>query len=250
MEWNCFYKRVIEQAPSGFQEGEYKGLATKDYQLITEKRFQYKHCVDVLHQVAKFDPFVDEEARRVAVATTVASVSNPNDDDEEEPSSSTMTNAKARSPAVNSTTNAMGSKLVRPIGTKKAKQLVKLEAASQFTHDKQLDVLERVATANTQIAFNLEKKNQILHLSQLVSVHNTLGNKAKAAEYAAELESLFALKSNEPAASSITVTVPTVPDFVDVPSPPHHDDHDIGNDGDDGVPERMEIEVPELPDGT
>jgi hypothetical protein len=57
-EWNPFYKKIVEAPPSGTMKDNWISLTPEEYNNQYGRRFLFEHCVEILHQLPKFDPMI------------------------------------------------------------------------------------------------------------------------------------------------------------------------------------------------
>jgi hypothetical protein len=57
-EWNPFYKRIAEASPGGTTKQDWVRTASEEYVDQYGRRFSFEHCVDMLHELPKFDAMV------------------------------------------------------------------------------------------------------------------------------------------------------------------------------------------------
>jgi hypothetical protein len=111
-----YYKQVKEYPPSGTTEEEWYKIAADNYDRDAEGHaFVFSHCVKVLHQLAKFNPMVDEVNRSSDVAVEVV-------DGDKKPASS-----------VNKIGAPMGASLKWPPGSKRAKKELLLRDSTSLS---------------------------------------------------------------------------------------------------------------------
>jgi hypothetical protein len=101
--YNRYYKQVKECPPSGTTEEEWYKIAADNYRDAEGRAFVFIHCVEVLHQLPKFNPMIDDADRSSDV------VAEDSDAD------------KKPAASVNKIGAPMGASLKRPPGSKKAK---------------------------------------------------------------------------------------------------------------------------------
>jgi hypothetical protein len=96
--YNVCYRRVKSAKPSGTTEDDIHDKACGEYLDSYGKPFQFKHCLDYLWTVPKFDPMVaeDEDTEEVVVQLD-------DDDDDDQPVEVTK-----HLEGVNRTLDAMG----------------------------------------------------------------------------------------------------------------------------------------------
>jgi hypothetical protein len=56
--WNPFYKRICDCPPSGVPKEKWPEIASESFLEEKNRPFKFPHCVDILHQLPKFDPIV------------------------------------------------------------------------------------------------------------------------------------------------------------------------------------------------
>jgi len=205
MEWNPYFRRIKEKSPSGVLEMEYIQKASEEFMNMTGKPFPYEHCVEILHVLPKFDPFVMEDDKW--------SLGSDNEDID----STAFDDGKK--PTANQTTAAMGSRLQRPMGTKAAKKLAAQEKTKHEQNETHVRALQSLAAANEAIAASINRKSDISRLTNLVQIWTNIGNMEKATEYAVQLENLMLpsdASSEIPMVSSGTIpkSMGTVPESV------------------------------------
>jgi hypothetical protein len=61
--YNRYYKQVKECPPSGTTEEEWYKIAADNYRDAEGHAFAFIHCVEVLHQLPKFNPMIDDADR-------------------------------------------------------------------------------------------------------------------------------------------------------------------------------------------
>ena len=109
--FNRYFKQVKEEKPSGVPESHYPEIAADRFKEEKKRKFKHLHCIEILQQLPKFDPMVEDEVIEI-------------DDDDDD--ASKMTSASM----VNKVGKPMGSDLERPMGSKKAKKQHKDENSS------------------------------------------------------------------------------------------------------------------------
>lgn len=196
-EWNPFYKRVAEAPPSGTTKAEWIQLASENYSDQYERTFNFEHCVEILHKIPKFDPMIGDKS-----------------DDEEH-----ILEEDGSPAAVNRTTVAMASKLERPIGNKKAKQIQKMEKDDKSMIamlSKQQAGMNKIAVSNENIAQALEEKNRIKsrqmkinNLWKRLDFYEKKGNDHKVGDIMEQIEALENQEETSMSTEEVAKKVPT-----------------------------------------
>jgi hypothetical protein len=57
-EWNPFYKSIAQAPPSGTTKEDWISIASEEYNNQYGRRFSFQHCIEILHQLLKFDPMI------------------------------------------------------------------------------------------------------------------------------------------------------------------------------------------------
>jgi hypothetical protein len=110
--YNRYYKQVKECPPSGTTEEEWYKIAADNYRDAEGHSFAFLHCVEILHQLPKFNPMIDDADRSSDV------VAEDSDAD------------KKPAASVNKIGAPMGASLKRLQGSKKAKKELLLRDTS------------------------------------------------------------------------------------------------------------------------
>jgi hypothetical protein len=108
-KFNKFYRNLKTQNKSGWTKDDYIEEAARLYEEEEGKPFRFSLCVEVLHQVPKFDPMVDQEESGVAIKR------------------------------VNNARLPQGAAINRPIGSKKAKMVQYLKESGIVISDSTAD---------------------------------------------------------------------------------------------------------------
>lgn len=200
-EWNPFYKKIATDPPSGTPKEQWPGLASELYLDQYGRKFQFEHCVEILHQLPKFDPMVDDVS----------------DDDED------LLDYDGQPVPVNNTTLAMGSNMERPIGNKKAKQLEKDDKSLATFLSNQQDNMNKLATSNEHIAKAMDKKNRIqqrqLKINSLWKQHDYYdrkGNELRADEIMDKINALLEEEEEEGRSTSTEELKKKIPKAIDL----------------------------------
>jgi hypothetical protein len=113
--YNKYYKQVKECPPSGVNtEEEIQKVAADNYRDAEGHAFPFPHCVEVLHQLPKFNPMVDDADRSADFAA------EDSDGD------------KKHAASINKIGAPMGASLKQPPGSKRAKNELPLERHELF----------------------------------------------------------------------------------------------------------------------
>jgi hypothetical protein len=110
--YNRYYKQVKECPSSGTTEEEWYKIAADNYRDAEGHAFVFIHCVEVLHQLPKFNPMIDDANRSSDVVAEDSDVD------------------KKPAASVNKIGAPMGASLKRPPGSKKAKKELLLRDTS------------------------------------------------------------------------------------------------------------------------
>jgi hypothetical protein len=142
-----FWKRAHDAPPSGVAtEEEIIEKACEEYHDFYEKKFPFVKCLQVLKGLSNFHPSSYKDLSEDAVIDLVEqNLSNNHEGDGD------------KKPApVNKITAAMGLGLTRPIGTKKAKQLLRDDSASiaGTTASKHVEAVQQLATSQHELALS------------------------------------------------------------------------------------------------
>jgi No apical meristem-associated C-terminal domain len=147
-EWNPFFKRIVELPPSGTTIDDWIRMASEVYNEHNGRRFNFEHSVEILHHIPKFDPMIVDNS----------------DSDEG------VLEKEGKPVAINNTTVAVASKLERPIGNKKAKQLERDDKSFAALLKEQQDNRTKIAVSNEHIANALKERNRMK--SQQMKINN------------------------------------------------------------------------------
>lgn len=164
--FNGHYKTCKENKQSGYVEDNYFHDALELYLEMEGKPFRFAKCVDILHQMPKFNPMTkNDKANNLLEDTT-------SDDD---------------SAQMNQPSEPMGSKLPRPIGSKAAKKLVKDEKQKEHQTQKKEMMVDRMANASERLAKAIEDKSKRDSALKMASIYASLGDTTRAKELLDEL---------------------------------------------------------------
>ena len=163
--FNTHYKTCKSNKQSGKVDEDYIKDALDLYLEFEGKAFRFPKCVEILHQMPKFNPMVSSE--------------DPFDTDSEE---------EAGVGQVNDIRKPMGGSLQRPIGTKAAKKQLIEEKKMVVKKEAKLDVVNRMASASERLAIAIEKKNQNDNTLKMATLYASLGEHEKAKELLNELD--------------------------------------------------------------
>jgi hypothetical protein len=164
--YNRYYKQVKECPPSGTIEEELYKIAADNYRDAEGHAFAFSHCVEVLQQLPKFNPMVDDADRSSDV---VAEDSDGN---------------KKAAASVNKIGAPMGASLKRPPGSKKAKkELLLRDSSLSGSTAASTAVMGRIADSHNRIAVIFEKQTEQSNIKDQVSsvqveyaMHRDMGN--------------------------------------------------------------------------
>jgi hypothetical protein len=164
--YNRYYKQVKECPPSGTTEEEWYKIAVDNYRDAEGHAFPFLHCVEILQQLPKFNPMIDDADRSSDV------VAEDSDAD------------KKPAASVNKIGAPMGASLKRPPGSKKAKKELRLRdtSLSGSTAAGAL-VMGRISDSHNRIAAVFEKQTEQSNIKDQVSsvqvecaMHRDMGN--------------------------------------------------------------------------
>ena len=170
--FNSSYRIVKKLNPSGTTEDDIFQQAMALFQEENNKQFLFAECVPILHEaLPKFNPMMDDASQNEADGYEEADELEAED---------------SKKPAATNTTNApMGSNMVRPIGSKRMKKLLKeQEAAASAAASSAGNIASMVASLNAgnnkleDIGGNLKIMAQMRQVQML----HTLGMLDKAKE--------------------------------------------------------------------
>jgi hypothetical protein len=132
--YNRYYKQVKVCPPSGTTEEEWYKIAADNYRDAEGHAFPFLNCVEVLHQLPKFNPMVDDADRSSDVAAE-------DSDGDKKPAAS-----------VNKIGAPMGASLKRPPGSKKAKkELLLRDTSLSGSTEASTAVMGRIADSHNRI---------------------------------------------------------------------------------------------------
>jgi hypothetical protein len=131
-KYNHFYKQVKDTKPSGHSEEDIRKLAADEYRTANSQVFKWLHCIETLHQLAKFDP-----------------MTNDNDD---------AANGEEGEPNYNRVGAVMGDTLERPSGQKAAKRQKVEEATLVSIQTERLETQRALSGATQDLASSIKMK--------------------------------------------------------------------------------------------
>jgi hypothetical protein len=137
--YNKYYKQVKECPPSGVNtEEEFKKVAADTYRDAEGHAFPFHHCVEVLQQLPKFNPMVDDVDRSFDVAVH-------DFDGDKKPAAS-----------VNKIGAPMGASLKRPSGSTIAKKELLFKDTIQSKSTAATVAMKRMANSQTALVASLQ----------------------------------------------------------------------------------------------
>jgi hypothetical protein len=174
-EWNPYFRRIKLDMPSGTPESEYMQIASERFRNTLGKSFNFEHCVEILHDMPKFNPMSVEH--------------NEDEDYDDDDDDDGKESRKSNNQPVNNTTMAMGSNFTRPIGCKRAKT-----TASDDLYDR---AMEKMASSAESPSRAIEKKNLLMEkqmkmdrLLKLIEIYLHQGKDDKVNELTRRLEAM------------------------------------------------------------
>jgi hypothetical protein len=155
------YRRVKSAKPSGTTEDDIRDKSCDEYLDSYGKPFLFKHCLDYLWTVPKFDPMVVEEEETEEVVQLDDDEDDDDDDDDDQPVEVTKTK---RLEGVNRTLDAMGAAM----SAKVAKAQLKDERSYLTeTANSKAAVMEKISITQDKIADTLATKNRFHEMKSL-----------------------------------------------------------------------------------
>jgi hypothetical protein len=149
--YNRYYKQVKECPPSRTTEEEWYKTAADNYRDAEAHSFAFLHCVEILQQLPKFNPMIDDADRSSDV------VAEDSDADKKPVAS------------VNKIGAPMGASLKRPPGSKKAKKELLLRDTSLSGSTQLVQQMGRIADSHNRIAAVFEKQTEQSNIKDQVS---------------------------------------------------------------------------------
>jgi hypothetical protein len=111
-----------------------------------DKEFKLLHCVEILHQMPKFNPMKDD-------GDEIDLTQEPSDDDG---------GGKPRArPSINKIGKPMGSGIGRPMGQKQAKRMAEEEASVASLESATVRALKKISEAHNRVAISIEASNKL-----------------------------------------------------------------------------------------
>ena len=148
--WNPFYKRIADCPPSGVPKEEWPNKASEAFWEEKGCPFKFPHCVDILHQLPKFNPMEDDD-QSIDITGDDASVNDGH------------LKPKAK-PKTNRIGQPMGSNMTRPMGQKAAKRLAKEEismASMASMESSKIKAFTTMADAHKRVAASIDRSTQV-----------------------------------------------------------------------------------------
>jgi hypothetical protein len=182
--YNPFYKCP----PSGTPNEDWPRLAAIEFLNAQDKEFKFLQCVEILHQMPKFNPMKDDDDE-------IELTQEPSDDDG---------GGKPRArPSINKIGKPMGSGIGRPMGQKQAKRMAEEEASVASLESEKVRALKKMSEAHNRVAISIEASNK---LEALKSEYMILKDLVGCAGVLPELRAM-----RKPSAPSPTATAETSP---------------------------------------
>jgi hypothetical protein len=153
-----YYKLVKECPPSGTTEEEWYKIAADNYRDSEGHAFPFLHCDEVLHQLPKFNPMINDADRSSDV---VAEDSNAD---------------KKPAASVNKIGAPMGASLKRPPGSKKAKKEMLLRDTSLSGSNTNAEAIQGLARSHKSMAATMNVKEQMASVQMEFAMYRELGD--------------------------------------------------------------------------
>jgi hypothetical protein len=193
--YNPFYKRIAECPPSGTPNEDWPRLAAIEFLNAQNKKFKFLHCVEILHQIPKFNPMKDDD---------------DDDDDEidltQEPSDDDGDGKPRARPSINKIGKQMGSGIDRSIVRKQAKRMVEEKASVASLESAEVRALRKMSEAHNRVALSIEASNKLEALKSEYMILKDMGDMVGCAGVLTELRAM-----RNPPAASPTSTAGTSP---------------------------------------
>jgi hypothetical protein len=181
--YNRYYKQVKECPPSGTTEEEWYKIAADNYRDAEGHSFAFLHCVEILQQLPKFNPMIDDADRSSDV------VAEDSDAD------------KKPAASVNKIGAPMGAALKRPPGSKKAKKELLLSGTSLSASTANAEAIQGLARSHKSIAKTMNVKEQMASVQMEFAMYRELGDDVSARQCIESLKhlraKLSAMEDNE-----------------------------------------------------
>ena len=218
--FNKYYKDLKESKPSGWKEEDLINAAAEEFKDRHAKVFKWKHCVEILHQMPKFNPMINDVEEEGADGVLA-------DDTEEEA-------------GVNKIGTAMGGNLSRPQGAKAAKKKLKDDRTKASVESTKSQSIDRIADSTFALAQSIDKKRASDGLYKMANFFLKTGDVARAHQLMLQYQGSLndtkeppkvidlldgtAISAATTSASAASVPTPGVPKAAALPKPTG-DDH-------------------------
>jgi hypothetical protein len=190
--YNPFYKRIAECTPTGTPNEDWPRLAAIEFLNAQGKEFKFLHCVEILHQMPKFNPVKDDDDE-------IDLTQEPSDDDD--------VGGKPRArPSINKIGKPMGSGIDSAMGQEQAKRMVEEEASVASLESAKVRALRKMSEAHNRVASSIEASNKLEALKSEYMILKDMGDMVGCAGVLTELRAM-----KNPPASSPTATAETSP---------------------------------------
>jgi len=178
-EWNGCYKQIKDSKPSGTTEDNMRNMADELYSELNEARpFNFRHVVDTLHQMPKFNPIHQDYN-----LNDMSGVDDDDDDDDGAHSYSSKTTNNNKAPK--------GSAMERPTGNKKkAKQQLKDSVSLIVIASHRAKTLEKMARSGVHIAKVMQHTARMQSMSANARMYLSMGHREEAIKIMEELKLL------------------------------------------------------------
>ena len=134
--FNGHWRIAHDNKPSGTNDEDLMQMAMDNYKEIEEKEFKFANCHEILQEMPKYNPMHEPEPG-----------DDEDSDEEQEP--------------VNKIGAPMGSSLVRPMGSKRAKKMRKDQASIETIESKKQQSLDAIAASAWELSAAVREKNLI-----------------------------------------------------------------------------------------
>lgn len=208
------------------------------------KPFRFRHCMNVLREMPKFDCETKESGNIDKVVDDFLDVCGVENKE--------VTPEKAKDGVGKASFSNQATGKIRPQGTKAAKRQVVENSIDNKIEEKKVRILEDVAAGLNDMAAAIQRKQEREHLHSMLMIYQTMGNHEKVKEYLQLLELLpRMMHKGEP---------PSVATNMAPPPRKHHQDvseelpnaNDGSNNEDDSTQSQilvvdLDSQVPESP---
>jgi len=168
-----YYRQELAKKKSGVNEDDIIEAAMEKFAEMENGAFKFKHCVEILAAVPRFD----------ATYTEKQVVELEADD------------GKLKANDVDG--NMMGSTSTRPQGSKSAKSAEEVRRHRERTDRKRTAIQSRMADANFKIAKSLERKRKMDSAVNMVQMYMQMGNPIAAQAQMKKVEAMEKLMEEE-----------------------------------------------------